>query len=294
MRRRAALFSILLIITACSSTPRRDGGYYQDDGPHASVSVDIWQVPEPVPRHEPPSKSGNKPYTVFNKTYYPLTDAKDYHERGIASWYGRKFHGRRASSGETYDMYALTAAHKTLPLPSYARVRNLTNNRSIVVRVIDRGPFLDNRLIDLSYTAAARLGILGTGTGLVEVEGITPDDSPANIRLAARDESMGTETMPVTAAGIATESSDRVPPPAVTVPRLYVQAGAFANIDNARALRTRLQNGAFKPVEIQTAELDDNTVHRVRIGPLPSVEEGDRVAARVASLGINNAYLIVE
>jgi rare lipoprotein A len=291
MRRQIALFSILLVITACSSTPRRDGGYYQDDGPHASAPVDIWQVPEPVPKYEPLSKYGNKPYTVFNKTYSPLADAKDYRERGVASWYGRKFHGQRASSGETYDMYALTAAHKTLPLPSYARVRNLTNNRSIVVRVTDRGPFIDNRLIDLSYTAAARLGILGTGTGLVEVEGLIPGESPPDSRLAAR-EPLGAEAKPVNIAGIIAGTPDRAPP--ATAPQLYVQAGAFTNLDNARALRARLENGDFKPIEIQTARLDNNTVHRVRIGPLPSVEEGDRVAARVASLGVNNAYLIVE
>ncbi len=291
MRRHAALFLILSIITACSSTPRRDGGYYQDDGPHASAPVDIWQVPEPVPKYEPLSKYGNKPYTVFNKTYYPLADARDYRERGVASWYGRKFHGQRASSGETYDMYALTAAHKTLPLPSYARVRNLTNNRSIVVRVTDRGPFLDNRLIDLSYTAAARLGILGTGTGLVEVEGLLPGESPPDSRLAA-SEPVGAEAKPVNIAGVIAGNPERAAP--ATGPRLYVQAGAFTNLDNARALRARLENGDFRPIEIQTARLDNNTVHRVRIGPLPSVEEGDRVAARVASLGVNNAYLIVE
>jgi rare lipoprotein A len=293
MRRQIALFSILLVITACSSTPRRDGGYYQDDGPHASVPVDIWQLPEPVPKYEPLSKYGNKPYTVFNKTYYPLTGAKDYRERGVASWYGRKFHGQRASSGETYDMYALTAAHKTLPLPSYARVRNLTNNRSIVVRVTDRGPFIDNRLIDLSYTAAARLGILGTGTGLVEVESLIPGESPPDSRLAT-SEPAGAEAKPVTITGVIAGSPERTPPPPATAAQLYVQAGAFTNLDNARALRARLENGDFKPIEIQTARLDNNTVHRVRIGPLPSVEEGDRVAARVTSLGVNNAYLIVE
>jgi rare lipoprotein A len=269
MRRYSAAALVLLIIGGCSSGPPR-GGYYQDDGPHASAPVDIWQVPEPVPKNEALSNYGNKPYTVFNKTYYPLKDASGYRERGVASWYGRKFHGKRASSGETYDMYALSAAHKTLPLPSYARVRNLTNNRGIIVRVIDRGPFLDNRLIDLSYTAAARLGILGAGTGLVEVEGVTPDETPA---LAAQTP---------------------VPEPTAAVPKLYVQAGAFTNIDNARALRARLENGDFRPIEIQTDQLDNHTVHRVRIGPLASIEEGDRVAARAASFGIDSVYVIVE
>ena len=171
-------------------------------------------------------------------------------------------------------MYALSAAHKPLPLPSYARVRNLTNNRGIIVRVIDRGPFLDNRLIDLSYTAAARLGILGAGTGLVEVEGLAPDEP------------------------VLKEAQTREPPAAgqtpEAAPRLYVQAGAFTNIDNARALRARLENGDFRPIEIQTAQLDNHTVHRVRIGPLASIEEGDRVAARAASFGIDSVYVIVE
>jgi len=275
MRVRAALLLVLLIISACSTAPPRGGGYYQDDGPQSSVPMDVWQVPEPTPKVETPSKYGNKPYTVFNKTYYPLKDAAGYRERGIASWYGKKFHGNRASSGESYDMYALSAAHKTLPLPCYARVRNLANNRSIVVRINDRGPFLDNRLIDLSYTAAARLGILGTGTGLVEVESLTPGEP-------ALKEAQATPPQP--AANPAPEAA----------PKLYVQAGAFASLDNAQALRVRLENGAFKPIEIQTARLDNQVVHRVRIGPLTSVEEGDIVAARVASLGINSAYVIVE
>lgn len=274
MRPLWALFLVLLIISACSSAPPRGGGYYQDDGPGASPPVDIWQVPEPRPKPEAPSKYGNKPYTVFNKTYYPLKETTGYRERGIASWYGKKFHGNRASSGEIYDMYALSAAHKTLPLPSYARVRNLANNRSIIVRVNDRGPFLDNRLIDLSYTAAARLGILGAGTGLVEVEGLSPD-----------------EPITVPTAGERSPAPSRLPDAA---PKLYVQAGAFTNLDNARALRARLENSALTPIEIQTTQLDNRTVHRVRIGPLASIEDGDRMAARATVLGIDNAHVIVE
>ena len=275
MRWRWTFLLVVLGISACSSTPPRGGGYYQDDGPQSSVPVDVWQVPEPTPKHEARSHYGNKPYTVFNKTYSPLKDVRGYRERGIASWYGKKYHGKRTSSGEPYDMYALSAAHTTLPLPSYARVRNLSNNRSVVVRVNDRGPFLDNRLIDLSYTAAARLGIIGTGTGLVEVEGLSPDEpAPKEVRTAHEPP----------AAGYTAE----------TAPKLYVQAGAFSHLDNARALRTRLEKGAIQPIEIQSTQLEHQLVHRVRIGPLTSVEEGDRVAARVAVLGIDNAYVIVE
>lgn len=275
MRSRWTFILVVLVVSACSSTPPRGGGYYQDDGPQSSVPVDVWQVPEPTPKHEARSNYGNKPYTVFNKTYTPLKDARGYRERGIASWYGKKYHGKRTSSGEPYDMYALSAAHTTLPLPSYARVRNLSNNRSVVVRVNDRGPFLDNRLIDLSYTAAARLGIIGTGTGLVEVEGLSPDEPvPKEVRT----------THEPPAAGHTAE----------TAAKLYVQAGAFTHLDNARALRTRLEKSALQPIEIQSTQLEHQIVHRVRIGPLTSVEESDRVAARVAVLGIDNAYVIVE
>src|SRR5258706_1254080 len=159
-----------LSLGACSYVPR--GGYFQDDGPHDRPPVDVLKVPDAVPRDEPLAEAGNKPYTVYGVTYAPLADARGYRERGVASWYGRKFHGRRTSSGEPYDMYAMTAAHRTLPLPSYVRVRNLQNGRSVIVRVNDRGPFLQNRVIDLSYTAAARLSMLGTGTAAGEIEAV--------------------------------------------------------------------------------------------------------------------------
>jgi len=155
MNRALPALLALGLLAACA-TPR--GGYYQDDGPHARPRVDVSQVPDAVPRHEPANARNAQPYKVFGVSYRPLTTASGYRERGVASWYGKKFHGRKTSNGETYDMYAMTAAHKTLPLPSYARVRNLNNDRSVIVRVNDRGPFLDNRLIDLSYAAAHRLG----------------------------------------------------------------------------------------------------------------------------------------
>ena len=176
MTRWLLLVPLLVLLSACG-TLSRSGGYYEDDGPDANPPANIASIPDAVPKVEPRSSSGNNPYTVSGKTYYPLADASGYHERGIASWYGRKFNGKRTSSGESYDMYAMTAAHKTLPLPSYVRVHNLQNGRSIIVRVNDRGPFLNNRLIDLSYAAAAKLGILGTGTGIVEVDAVSPEDT---------------------------------------------------------------------------------------------------------------------
>jgi rare lipoprotein A len=175
----------LAMMGSCA-TPKRPGGYYQDDGPEPAPPADVMKVPDALPRHEPLSAWGNKPYTVFNVDYAPMASADGYHERGIASWYGKKFQGKPTSSREPYDMYAMTAAHKTLPLPSYVRVRNLENGREVVVRVNDRGPFLHNRLIDLSYAAAARLGILSKGTGLVEVSGVTAARPPAPETIEAR------------------------------------------------------------------------------------------------------------
>src|SRR3989344_3691277 len=175
MKHWLVFLPVIFALSACGSLSR-SGGYYQDDGPEARPPADVMAIPDAVPKSEPKSGRGNNAYTVEGKTYTPLTDVAGYHERGVASWYGKKFHGRRTSSGEPYDMYAMTAAHKTLPLPSYVRVRNLENGRSDLVRVHDRGPFLHDRLIDLSYAGAAKLGILGTGTGIVEVEAINPED----------------------------------------------------------------------------------------------------------------------
>ncbi|MHB8455256.1 MAG: septal ring lytic transglycosylase RlpA family protein [Acidiferrobacterales bacterium] len=271
--RRLSLLILLLLEAACSTLPH-NGGYYEDDGPGRAAPKDVSNIPDAVPKPEPLSAKGNQPYTVFNKTYYPLKDAAGYHERGIASWYGRKFHGRLTSDGEHYDMYAMTAAHKTLPLPSYARVRNLNNGRSVIVRVNDRGPFLENRLIDLSYAAAAKLGILGTGTGIVEVDGLAP-----------------WETEPHT-----TTARAEAPGPALgkqaDLPRLYLQVGAFASKDNAETLRSRLEQADFTQVSVEQAS--NASLYRVRIGPLANVAESDKLAQRIAAYGIHNAYVVVE
>ena len=263
---------VVMVLAAGCSTPR-GGGYYQDDGPHARPAVDVSKIPDAVPRDEPLSERGNNPYTVFSVNYRPLKSAKGYRERGVASWYGKKFHGRRTSSGEPYDMYAMTAAHKTLPLPSYARVRNLNNGKAVVVRVNDRGPFLNNRLIDLSYAAAARLGIIGTGTGVVEVETLSSDE-PANVVTARAPE---TPPLPVSVA-----------------PQLYLQVGAFTSRDNAESMKQRLAQADLAPIQIQNSTLDSTPLYRVRIGPFSSVDESDRLAARVAAHGLPNPIVVVE
>lgn len=265
-RRRARGLALLALVLAagCSSVPR--GGYYQDDGP-PERALDPAAVPDAEPRAEALSRHGNAPYTVFGVRYTPRASADGYRERGIASWYGRKFHGRRTSSGEPYDMYAMSAAHRTLPLPSYVRVRNLENDRAVVVRVNDRGPFLHDRLIDLSYAAAARLGMLGTGTALVEVEAVGPETS---------------------GAGADTDAG---------APRLAVQVGAFRRYEHAAALRARLDAAGFAPVYIapeDPATAAADALYRVRIGPVAGVAQGDRLVSALARHGIHDARLVVD
>src|SRR6185436_16356099 len=151
------------------------GGYYLNDGPGDNPPPNLEQVPDAVPKREPLARGAMRPYSVMGQSYTPMTQIAPYKARGVASWYGRRYHGQPTSSGEIYDMYGMTAAHTVLPIPSYARVTNLANNKSVVVRINDRGPFHSDRLIDLSYTAAYKLGVLGGGRALVEIETIIPD-----------------------------------------------------------------------------------------------------------------------
>jgi rare lipoprotein A len=187
-------------------------------------------------------------------------------------------------------MYAMTAAHKTLPLPSYVRVRNLQNDRAVIVRVNDRGPFLHNRLIDLSYAAAAKLGILGTGTGVVEVEAVGPDEPATQV--------VKTFPLQIIPSAVAAEEISAAPAPAAN-PKLYLQVGAFTQRDNAVSLRDRLEREALRPIFVHSSPggsggADSATVYRVRIGPLASVEEGDRLTERATQLGIRDARIVVE
>ncbi len=257
-----------LMLCACGGPSR--GGYYKHDGPPRNQRVNVARVPDAVPRHEPRSETGNDPYTVNGKTYHPLKTAYGYRERGVASWYGKMFHGRRTSSGEPYDMYAMTAAHRTLPLPSYARVRNLRNGKQVVLKINDRGPFLHNRLIDLSYAAAHRLGIVATGTGLVEVEVVGADTMLADAPIGA----------PVV---------NRVS----QAPAIYIQLGAFSERDNAERMRRRLYGHTYGPVVTQYARVNGSDVHRVRVGPIATVDEADKLVERMQYQGYQ-PRLIVE
>ncbi|MDH3670722.1 MAG: septal ring lytic transglycosylase RlpA family protein [Gammaproteobacteria bacterium] len=267
--RKSLPILLALFLAACSGVHKK-GGYFEDDGPPKRASVDIASIDDAVPRAEPLSEYGNRPYVVHGRAYYPLKDANGYKERGIASWYGKKFHGRRTSSGEPYDMYAMTAAHKTLPLPSYVQVQNLKNGRSVIVRVNDRGPFIDNRIIDLSFSAATKLGIVGTGTGIVQVA--------------------------VVGAGT-TEFSEPTPAPSgrTHAPlRLYLQLGAFTNHENADNLRSRLRPAQLGPIFITSEAQGSVRMFRVRVGPLASVAESDRLVQRAMEYGIADAHIVIE
>lgn len=252
----------------------------RDRGP--PEPVDTSDVADAVPTAEPLAAYGNKsPYTVLGRTYRVLPTAKGYRERGTASWYGKKFHGRRTSMREPYDMYAMTAAHKTLPLPSYARVTNLDNGRSVIVRVNDRGPFVDGRIIDLSYAAAARLGVLASGTGRVEVEAIVPAGMHATV--APRE---GARPASVVAAEQAAASG--APRPAVTAlpATTTLQAGAFGSRENAERLASQIRAQSIEPVRVDRDRGLTGSIWRVRIGPLADSQNAALVQRRLRVLGI--------
>lgn len=199
-------------VPSAAATPRR-GGYYLDDGPGANPPVDVASIPDAVPRPEPLLPRTLRPYSVFGRQYTPMSQLEPYRERGMASWYGRRYHGQPTSSGEPYDMYAMTAAHPTLPIPSYARVTNVANGRSVVVRVNDRGPFLQNRVIDLSYTAAAKLGYVEAGSAEVEVDLITQFDGAAKTLASADAAPRGATAAPAAAPSVPALAMALVPVP---------------------------------------------------------------------------------
>ena len=274
-RATAAALGLALMagLAGCFSTPSRP--------PVSTTAPSELSAPPPmpdvaqdmVPRVEPRSRSGNPPfYDVLGKRYYVLSSSAGYWERGVASWYGPGFHKVRTSTGEIYDMYAMTAAHKTLPLPAYVRVTNLQNGRSIVVRVNDRGPFVGNRIIDLSYTAAARLDMLRNGTAMVEVRTVDPSMPPAVAAAGAPETAPGSQA----AAG------------------LFVQAGAFSDPANAQRLAEKLRNGSYGRVFVRDDQIAGRRMYRVRIGPVADVGTFDRVVAALERAGINDAHLALD
>ena len=277
-------------------------------------------VPDMVPRAEPRSRNGNPPfYDVMGKRYFVLSSGVGYVERGVASWYGPGFHKVRTSTGEPYDMYAMTAAHKTLPLPAYVRVTNLQNGRSIVVRVNDRGPFVGNRIIDLSYTAASKLDMLRNGTAMVEVRTLEPvsADTPlvAQVTAPTASPNAAPTAAPLTATPLTAAAEAPPPSPASTaspraeavsdaaagvvstvpVPRaLFIQAGAFSDPKNAERLMEKLRGGGYGKVFVRDNEIAGRKMYRVRIGPVPSVAEFDRIVAALERVGVGDAHLALD
>lgn len=246
-------------------------GQASDSTPGGPPPAFIYTMPEPVPKAEPKSLYGNRsPYTVNGQSYTVLPTARGYVERGIASYYGAKFHGYKTSNFEAYDMYKFSAASKVLPLPSYARVTNLANGKSVIVRVNDRGPFHDNRVIDLSYAAAVRIGIWPKGSGLVEVQGIDPSS----------------------AAG------EPPPPPTVSTgakpPGIYLQVGAFSDAANAERVAAQLRAANFAPVRVEQVQINGRTMRRVRVGPLKDVDAADDVTTRIQDMGLPRPQVAVD
>ncbi|MDO8787171.1 MAG: septal ring lytic transglycosylase RlpA family protein [Sulfuritalea sp.] len=254
------------------------GGFYKDDGPGDRPPEDIEAIPDAVPKVEPLHRFANNPYSVLGHDYVPLRGIAPYKARGIGSWYGRKFHGQKTSSGEPYDMYGMTAAHPTLPIPSYVRVSNPANGKSVVVRVNDRGPFHSGRLIDLSWTAAWKLGYIGAGSTVVEVESLLPGQTLA----AAPAQAQATVDDPI--ARMAAQEPDPPLPQVQDARGHFLQLGAFGNRDNAEALRARLTRElgdlAGKLV-VQSA----GKLFRVQLGPWP-----DAAAAQLAGGRLRESF----
>ncbi len=263
--------SASLLLAGCASKEENAGRYSlkQDRGPDSAV--DLSRVPDAVPRSEPHSRWGNKsPYTVLGKRYHVLPSAEGYRQRGTASWYGKKFHGHTTSNGEVYDMYQMSAAHKALPLPSFVRVTNLDNGRQVVVRVNDRGPFHDGRVIDLSYAAAYRLDMLGKGTARVEVEAISPGKQ---LMTAAH----GRSGVPAAQAAITGRS---------------LQVAALSSASGAETLAAELRTLLDEPVQVQPAERDGRALYRVRLGPLSGAHTLNWLLQQLSQAGYSGAHLV--
>jgi rare lipoprotein A len=283
-----------------ASAPRGSrGGYYQDDGPGDNPPANLDQIENAEPKIEPLNGRADNPYTVFGQQYVPFKALTAYRQSGSGSWYGRKFHGQRTSSGEIYDMYAMTAAHATLPIPSYARVTNLANGRSVIVRINDRGPFHSGRLIDLSYAAAYKLGYAGVGSARVEVESITPEEMPliaarrrqaAQVVTAAAPQPDGrdAESKPIAPVILASagplESAPAEPAQPIPVDAdasgIYLQLGAFSARDNAENFRIRVyQQLAWLNDAIQIFARDG--MFRLHLGPYRDRDEANGMAEKI-------------
>lgn len=296
---RLLLALLIGILSACSSTPqynqqssiqkksdavtavlsdskyrlatgsKRGGGYYLDDGPEDNPPPNLHLVPDAVPKTEPLRSANMQPYVALGKTFKPMTELTPYKKRGIASWYGRRYHGNNTASGEVYDMYAMTAAHPTLPLPSYARVTNLDNGKSVIVRLNDRGPFLADRVIDLSYTAAYKLGILAAGSGRVEIESIIPEGDSMALAL-----SKPSKSLPVADSN-------------AEMALVYLQLGAFGSPDNARNFLAQVRK-RIPSLKDSVNISKNNGLYKIHAGPYP-----DQAVAKLAANSISRHLAVM-
>ena len=257
----------LAVLAGCSSAPR-GGGYYQNDGPGSRPASELDRVPDAVPRIEPLASGPNRPYAVRGRSYTPQTADRAYRQRGLASWYGRQFHGRPTASGEPYDMYAMTAAHPTLPIPSYVRVRHLGNGREVIVRVNDRGPFVSGRIIDLSYAAAHRLGYIAQGHAEVEIERITHEE----IRAGRWQREAAPTPEPILVR--------TTPPPAASAGGYWVQLGAFRQRDGAESFMGQVGAQVEWLAPLLTI-FTEASLHRLQAGPYASRTEASAAAQRI-------------
>ena len=277
------------------------GGYYQDDGPGDSPPPNLNDIPDAQVRAEPYSRYANRPYVVFGKTYTPVLDEQPFVQRGMGSWYGKKFHGQKTSSGEIYDMYKMTAAHPTLPIPSYARITSVANGKQVVVRINDRGPFHSSRIVDVSYTAAVKLGLLQNGSHEVRLERVLPDagtrlatvrrnapepdSTQQGVLLAAREvnelilenkaEIKALKAHPEAAAPLAEAQA----PGAAPAGGFYVQIGAFSRADKAAEIRARIAGNGWTNGALDVVSA--GSLHRVVSGPFGSKAEAQDAARSV-------------
>jgi rare lipoprotein A len=270
-------------------TTKGRGAYYQDDGPGDQTPEGLMNVPDAIPKIEPFAKGPSKPYTVFDRTYTPITDYRPFIQRGVGSWYGKKFHGQRTASGEIYDMYKMTAAHPILPIPSYARVTNIKNGKQVIVRVNDRGPFLASRIIDLSYTAAYKLGYVNDGSAELQVERLLPEEIA---RMTAQDGAQKT-------ANSATEDDaiSRLSANANTTKigqegsGFYLQLGAYAQAQNAQAALESLKT--TWPAELPLPSVIQNQgIYRLHSGPFTSRDDATKAARQLQNSAQINASIV--
>lgn len=255
------IFSLFALLASCKSF----GPQTRDGAP--GYDVDVSKIPDATPRPLPRSRYGNpSSYNVYGKKYYVLNSAERYDQKGIASWYGTKFNGQLTSSREPYDMLGMTGASPTLPIPTFVRVTNLENGRSVIVKINDRGPFAPNRILDLSYTAAKKLGYIGQGTALVRVQAINFNQS-----------------LPV----VTTTSTNRVP-------RIYLQLGAFRIQSNAQQLKNKAAQYTSKPIAILVTQANGHTLYRVQVGPIRTVDDSDSLYNALRRHGFDHAVTVID